>query len=147
MIQSRKTETQSNIESILERHDVRVTPVRQLVLRFISNSSCPVSAQEIEDALETVDRSSITRTLSLFTEAHIIHQISDGSGSKRYELCLDAESERHKDEHAHFHCRKCGKTYCLPDAPVFFPAIPVGYKAESISVILTGFCSSCNEYD
>ncbi|MDE6007211.1 MAG: transcriptional repressor [Muribaculaceae bacterium] len=130
-------------DAVLKEWDIRPTPVRVLILRVLLESKRPVSALEIENLLQTVDRSSITRTLSTFAEAHLIHPISDGSGAMRYELCRESSSNNHTDEHAHFHCRKCGKTYCLPELQLSIPAIPEGYEGESITYIITGLCPTC----
>lgn len=57
----------------LESHGVRPTAVRLLVLATICSSSHPLSSLEIETLLETVDRSTVTRSLALFSEkgAHL----------------------------------------------------------------------------
>lgn len=131
------------IEMMMKEWGIRPTPVRVLVLKELLESGRPMSALELETSLQTVDRSSITRTLSVFSESHLIHQISDGSGAMRYEVCTDKASEIHNDEHAHFHCRKCGKTYCLPELRLKIPKIPAGYEAEDISYVITGICPKC----
>lgn len=138
-----RPEKPQKAEEVLKEWGIRPTPVRTLVLKALLRAKRPVSALEIEMALQTVDRSSITRTLSAFAESHLIHSISDGSGAMRYELCNEPTTEKHTDEHAHFHCRKCGKTYCLPELRLEIPAIPKGYEGESISFIITGVCPTC----
>lgn len=130
-------------EEMLENRGVRITPVRLLILDIIAASTRPVSAQEIEEKLETVDRSSITRTLATFSDHDIIHRISDGSGAQRYELCIDTTTEKHQDQHAHFHCNRCGKTYCLPDIPLSIPLLPDNYLPESMTCIISGICPAC----
>lgn len=42
---------------------------------------------ELEDALESVDKSTVFRTLSLFAARHLLHEIEDGSGSTKYCIC------------------------------------------------------------
>ena len=131
----------------LTRAGIRVSPVRLLVLKTLMSSDRPLSSLDIETGLETVDRSSITRTLSVFTEAHIVHVISDGSGSMKYEVCADmgtGDGQFHSDGHAHFHCRSCGETVCLPSASVPEPELPEGFRAENATYVITGLCPSCN---
>ena len=137
-------EFDKSVNEILEKSGIRPSPVRILMLRELLKADCPLSAQDIEMALQTVDRSSITRTLATFSEEHVIHQISDGSGSMKYELCKDHCEETHNDEHAHFHCRKCGKTICLNEIPVQVPKIRTGFVAENITFVIQGLCSNCN---
>lgn len=138
-----KKETEEKILPILEQAGIRPSPVRIMVLRELLKSGRPLSAQEMESRLETVDRSSITRTLSTFSEEHIIHPISDGSNSMRYELCTDTDREMHGDLHAHFHCRLCGVTLCLHNIKAVVPQLPEDYHAENVTYVITGVCPSC----
>lgn len=134
----------SEIENLLRAGGVKPSPARILTLKAISESPHPLSAQEIEDRISTLDRSSITRTLPILVKARLIHAFSDGSGAMKYESCHDHVKERHTDEHPHFHCRVCGKTICLEESGIIGDVkIPDGYEAESISLIITGVCGGC----
>lgn len=137
-----KSEGSSAAERI-EQHGIRTTPVRELIFRAIDGASAPVSSLEIEQILETVDRSSITRTLSLFAEKGLVHLIDDGSGSTKYEACPSPHHHDSSDMHVHFHCRSCGKTVCLPDTPIPAVALPEGYIADSATYLVTGLCPAC----
>ena len=134
-----------NITNMLVHAGIKPTPVRLLVLKTLMSSARPMSSQEIESELETVDRSSITRALALFTEEHLLHVIADGSDSTKYEICHDADHSEHKDEHAHFHCRHCGETICLTSSSINIPPLPDGYCPESVSFVITGLCPKCNK--
>lgn len=134
----------NEISSILTQAGVKPSPVRILVLRELAESDRPMSGLEIEDRLASVDRSSITRTLAIFTEHHLVHQISDGSGSMKYEMCANPADGEHTDEHVHFHCRKCGRTYCFYDQQVPEPRVPEGYAAEGATYVINGLCPRCN---
>lgn len=131
------------IEKILRFSGIRPTPVRILVMKLLQDASHPMSSVEIETALQTVDRSSITRTLASFCDNRLIHQIQDGSGSMRYEICRESKESHHDDVHAHFHCRHCGRTYCLHDISPKMPCLPDGFSGEDISYIISGLCPEC----
>ena len=92
---------------------VRPTAVRLLIYRFMKSSPNPVSSLDIEAALETVDRSTISRALSVFLENDIIHSIDDGSGLLKYEVC--------RGEHDHsihdMHVQSVGRLYVSPLLP------------------------------
>lgn len=133
------------IEELLIKSGIRPSPARILVLKELMNVTHPLSALELENRLETLDRSSITRSLPLLTEAHLIHQFSDGSGSMKYEICHDdSEAASHRDQHPHFHCRVCGETTCFHDFELLSPCLPEGFKAENMTFIITGICDKCN---
>lgn len=127
----------------IEQHGIRTTPVRELIFRAIEGASAPVSSLEIEQILETVDRSSITRTLSLFAEKGLVHLIDDGTGSTKYEACPSPNHHHTSDMHVHFHCRSCGKTICLPDTAIPAVDLPEGFAADSATYLVTGLCPTC----
>lgn len=137
------------LETMMKEAGVRLSPVRLLIARALADSSGPVSGLEIECALATVDRSSITRTLSLFLSSGLVHTIEDGSGSVKYELCVsrhnhsDGES-LDTDLHPHFHCLVCGRTYCLSDQSIPEIALPEGFSARSANLVIKGRCAACS---
>ena len=58
--------------------------------------------KELETKLQTIDKSSIFRTLTLFSNQHVVHQMEDGNDIVRYELCMSNDDETDSDMHAHF---------------------------------------------
>ena len=109
---------------------------------MMSKSDGPLSSLDMETALETADRSTISRTLATFLEHDLIHAIDDGSGSVKYEVCPSSHHHSVDDLHVHFHCSECGKTFCLPD-PVPHVALPDGFIMENINYVVTGKCNKC----
>ena len=148
-----------SLENRMKAHGVRPTAVRNLILSVLDNTTHPISSLDIETCLDTVDRSSITRALALFTEKGLVHIIDDGSGSAKYEMCRAAHSHsndhedthshdshlNHDDLHAHFHCTVCGKTICLPSAPIPAIDLPAGFTPTSATYIITGTCPACSK--
>lgn len=132
------------MEKLLSQHGIKPTPNRLLVARELSSAGRPLSLMELEGRLETVDKSSIFRTLSLFRDAHLVHVLEDSGDGVRYELC-HASGEHDDDLHVHFHCTRCHKTYCLHDVPVPPVAIPEGYQQESNSYLIHGICPDCSK--
>lgn len=135
-----------NIEERLHNHGIRPTAVRIMILRMLDAESNPVSSQQIETILDTVDRSTITRALSLFVEKGLVHIIDDGSGAAKYESCPSVGRHTHEDMHVHFHCRNCGKTFCLHSTSIPDVPIPSGFSTETANFILTGLCPSCTKH-
>ena len=132
------------IEEIFRRAGVRPSPVRILIARMLAEATAPVSALDIETALTTVDRSSISRTLSLFAETRMVHTVHDGTGAVKYELCSSPEGSHAAHAHVHFHCRACGVTECLSSMPVPKVELPDGYEADEAGYMLTGLCARCS---
>lgn len=134
---------------ILEEHGIRPTPVRMLVLRALQEADCAVSLMALEAELETVDRSSIFRTLNLFLDNHIVHQVEDGTGQTKFALCEEhcrcgEEHEHHlSDFHVHFFCEKCQRTLCLHEVPIPEVILPPGFSLSSANFVLKGICADC----
>ena len=130
-------------EKLLLLHGIRPTANRILVARVIIGSDHPVSQMEIEDLLQTVDRSTVSRAVTLFQEAGLLHSVDDGSGMMKYEICHAGGEAADDDAHVHFHCRKCGQTLCFTHIPVPKVDIPEGFVAEHTNYVITGVCPQC----
>lgn len=132
-------------EEILERHGIRATPTRMLVYRAIEEADHPLSQMEIEQRLETVDRSTVSRSVSLFLTKGLVHTINDRTGTVKYEICRSNHdtSEKDDDTHVHFHCRVCGRTFCLQQLPTPEVTMPEGFSAEQCDYLVTGVCPAC----
>lgn len=135
-------DSQKSIE-ILERKGVRVTSIRILVMEALMCSSRPMSLSDLETELDTVDKSSIFRTLEVFEKHHIVHSIDDGTGSVKYEVCEGRDNCTIADMHTHFYCEKCHRTFCLKDISAPLVDLPEGFSASSVNYIIKGICPEC----
>ena len=92
--------------------DIRPTAIRVLVLRTLLEMKQAMSVSDLEAQLDTVDKSTIFRTLTLFLSHHLIHGVDDGSGTLKYAVCADSCQCAVEDQHMHFCCECCHKTFC-----------------------------------
>ncbi len=129
--------------ALLESHGVKPTAVRLLIYRAIASMSNTFNMAEIEDCLDTVDKSTIFRTLMLFTDHHLLHSLDDGSGSKKYCLCHNDHECSPSERHCHFFCENCHKTYCLEDTLIPQAPLPEGFQLIGIDYLMRGICPSC----
>lgn len=133
------------IESILKDKGISPTPVRKLVYKSLLEAEHPVSLSDLEVLLDSVDKSSISRTLSLFRDNHMVHSFSDGSGSMKYEVCHSPEHQEGSDMHVHFHCEKCGATICFNELRIPQVVLPEGFTVHETSYLISGVCDNCKE--
>lgn len=133
-----------NEETLFREKGIRPTAIRLLVWRAAQQLDYAFSLTDLETALETVDKSTIFRTLSLFEERHLLHIIDDGSGSQKYCLCNCVDSEHHQ-HHVHITCTVCKKTYCLKTQQVPQVGIPEGFEVEQINYVIKGVCADCRK--
>lgn len=134
-----------NEEILLQQAGIHPTAARIMILRTLAHESRPLSMLEIGDILETVDKSVISRTLALFKVKHLVHTLEDGSESTRYELCTSVAHEHHNDIHVHFHCEKCGRTFCFEDIPIPEVKLPDGFESSYSNFIIKGICKECSK--
>lgn len=70
----------SHIEQALLGAGVKPTVNRILVFRQLLNAESPMSLMELEDIIETLDKSSIFRVLVTFLDHALVHAVEDGRG-------------------------------------------------------------------
>lgn len=138
MSQNMGTDTEKN----LFQHNIRPTAVRILVYRAIQGRSGAFSLADVENWLPDMERSSIFRTLRLFAEKKVLHEIDDGSGCCKYCVCR-CHGHSHLN-HIHFACTLCGHTYCLEDNTIPAINLPDGFVAHETEYIVKGICPKCN---
>ena len=133
-----------DIAKHISGHGVKPTANRIMIASALAEAGRPMSMGELEDVLETIDKSVISRTLSLFKEARLVHALEDGSECVRYEMCHSSSEGRDEDAHVHFHCDLCGRTFCLEDIPVPEVPVPDGYLPRTANFIIKGVCPECS---
>jgi len=131
-----------SIEMLLE-HGIRPTANRIMLVRTLAEAERPLTMTELENLVDTIDKSNIFRALALFREQHLVHVLQDGADAVRYELCHSHDDEHDNDVHAHFYCERCGQTYCLNDIPIPMVALPEGYRMSTINYLIKGVCPKC----
>lgn len=129
----------------LQHRDIKPTAIRLLVLRNMFRGDQAVSLPDLEHLLPTVDKSTISRTLSLFLLHQLIHTIDDGSGAMKYAVCDDDCECVPQDEHTHFFCTQCHRTFCLKHIHVPSVQLPEGFTLQNINYVIKGLCPECNE--
>ena len=127
---------------MLQERSIKPTANRLLIVRTLVNAGRPLSMAEIESDAKTIDKSIISRTLSLFRDKHLVHAVEAGGDSVRYELCRSHFDDEHDDMHVHFYCERCHRTFCL-DSPVPSVEVPEGYQVTSVNYMIKGVCPEC----
>ena len=134
-----------NNASILKRNGLSVTESRKKILELFLDSQGALAHADIENnAAVSFDRVTVYRTLQTFVEKGIIHQIPTIDNSILYALCKhNCEQGSHHDNHVHFICNNCDKTFCLDDVTVPPVKLPVGFTPTQAAMVVTGVCIDC----
>ncbi|MDG3582539.1 MULTISPECIES: Fur family transcriptional regulator [Flavobacteriaceae] len=132
-------------EKILKSKGIRPTEMRLAIYKYLKRKFYAVTLKEIEMAFikksddnKTADRTTIYRTLKLFQEKGVVHQIDVGTAIAKYAL----SDEKDLDMHLHFHCTHCGNTFCLSNK-VSRDSLPDKYKVADVNLVLKGVCTKC----
>jgi Fur family ferric uptake transcriptional regulator len=105
------------------------------------------SLSDLEDALPSVDKSSIFRAITLFHEHRLIHSVDDGSGSLKYCICHNGGHCNLEELHCHFYCERCKRTFCLDETHVPLASVPEGFSVRTVSYVMKGICPACSGKD
>ena len=137
----------TNVLDILNRYNLRNTSIRREMLTLFLETEYALSHHYIEKKLATqFDRVTLYRTLKSFEEKGLIHRIANDTDVIEYALCKEdchEHDHKHSDEHAHFRCEKCTKTFCLEGVGIPDLHIPEGFKASTFQLLVTGICLKC----
>jgi len=140
----RKKMSSEDCEALLVAHDIKPTANRIVVAKTLAAAERPMSLSELEYKILSIDKSGVFRALTLFRERHLVHVIEDGGDGVRYELCHSHDSHaKDDDQHVHFYCERCHRTFCLHDTPIPAVQLPHGYHLASINYMAKGLCPEC----
>lgn len=131
--------------TLLKQKKLSETPFRKEVLTIFKKYKNAIPLSVIENDLTNFNRITLYRTIKLFIEKRIIHEITLSGSETNYAICQnECTSESHYHQHIHFKCNVCQLIYCTEiDA---FPNVSLpGYKIDNLEIQATGLCLSCNK--
>ncbi|SBW07493.1 transcriptional repressor [uncultured Dysgonomonas sp.] len=137
----------SSYINLLEERSIKPTALRILILKTMLEFSKAFSLSDLEIELDTVDKSTISRTIHLFHEHQLIHSFDDGSGSIKYSVCNRDCHCNMDDLHAHFYCIYCKDAFCLENISIPRFALSPIMQVESVNLVIKGYCGRCNKVD
>lgn len=129
----------------LSLREIKPTAMRILILKTMLKMQRAVSLTDLENELDSVDKSTIFRTVTLFLSRHLIHGVDDGSGALKYAVCSDSCNCSMEDQHSHFYCEQCRRTFCFRHIHVPLVGLPEGFVVHSINYVLKGICPACRK--
>ena len=120
----------------------RVTAARVQALGLLLEASRALSHQDLEGRLPggaAMDRVTLYRVLDWLVEVGLAHRISSTDRKWRYSIAGAGH-----DDHAHFHCDRCGKLLCLGRLTKQSVHLPRGYRSQHVELTVKGRCAACN---
>lgn len=121
------------METVLRQKHLKATPGRLALLKYLSATQHPISAETIHAKLkQRFDLVTIYRNLKAFERAGIVFRETIGKTDCFYL----AEKPHH-----HIICRSCQTVECIPCDHRTFP-VP-NFKNVTHQLVLTGTCKTC----
>jgi Fur family peroxide stress response transcriptional regulator len=121
---------------------LNVTPQRVAIYRALLEAADHPTPEmlyrRVRSAMPSLSLATVYKVLEALAELGVVQEIAVRNDSKRY----DANMERHH----HLVCSKCKKTTDLYDDELDAVAAPrslKGFRAEAVSVQITGLCAAC----
>ncbi|TAF50005.1 MAG: transcriptional repressor [Sphingobacteriia bacterium] len=136
---------EKDINQMLKDHGLSSTETRRTILGFFHAADKALAHADIE-TMGTVplDRVTIYRTLQSFVEKGLLHSIPSADNAVRYALCKDHCADgHHHDNHVHFMCDQCSRTYCLDEITIPRIKLPLGFTACQTDLVVSGVCKTC----
>ena len=130
-------------KEILTKKGASITKPRLAVFSTLSSANEPLKTGSIAKLTPEVDRTSVYRTLELFSKLHITTTITRGWTT------FTELAEPFKEHHHHIICRNCKKTESIESESLEdilqLTAAKFSYTLEHHTVELTGLCNNCQK--
>jgi Fur family peroxide stress response transcriptional regulator len=136
---------EQNFVEICHRHQLKITPQRVAIYRFLIQSkqhpSADLTFRAVKKEFPNISFDTVNRTLLTFADIGVVEVVEVFGGPKRFDPDIT--------DHHHLHCIACGRIidfeyegYARLDAP---EAIAAVFKVISRRVVLKGYCEKCTQ--
>ena len=136
--------TPSTARELLQAHHGRVTATRIAVLDVLLATPRALTHQEVAEQIQgrqALDRVTLYRTLDWLVEQGLAHRIEGNDRIWRFN-----SASREDSAHAHFHCRDCGRVFCLEQVmPAIAVSLPQDFQLDRAELTLHGLCPACHQ--
>lgn len=132
------------MKKLLKQKKLSETPFRTEVLEIFSKYNNAIPLSVLEKELTNYNRITLYRTIKVFIEKGIIHEIALSGSESSYAMCKDGcDTVGHHHQHVHFKCNECETIYCIEVNE--FPAIDIpNHKIVQLEIQANGICSECS---
>jgi len=132
------------MENLLKNKKLSETPFRKEVLAIFTKYNNAIPLSIIEKELNDYNRITLYRTIKVFLEKGIIHEISLNGNISNYAICKEkCDTTTHYHQHIHFKCSNCEIVFCVEVDK--FPTIELPeYTIDHLEIQATGLCKNCN---
>jgi len=130
--------------NLLKNKKISKTPFRKEVLAIFNKYNNAIPLSVVEKELKAFNRITLYRTIKVFLEKGIIHEITINGEVSNYAICKEeCDTLGHHHQHIHFKCSACGIIFCV-EVDKFPTIILPKYKINQLEIQAIGLCQNCN---
>ena len=124
----------------MKDHDLKITPQRLEIMKYLDKNHTHPTASEIYTALKkknpSLSKTTVYNSLDVLTKNNIIFELTISKIESRYDFIVKP--------HHHFMCKKCGKIQDIEvECPYLDKILDKNYKVEEIHGYFKGICDEC----
>jgi Fe2+ or Zn2+ uptake regulation protein len=125
---------------LLKKHDLKITPQRLEILRYLNKNRTHPTANEIYSALKkknpSLSKTTVYNSLDILLKHNLIHELFISKSESRYDFKLGM--------HHHFLCNNCGKIIDIDvECPFIGNMFKSKHKIEEVHGYFKGICEEC----
>lgn len=132
---------EQELEIIFTREKLRLTTPRKVVFKVLKESTAPLSVAMITDRCQSIDRTSVYRTIDIFVQLGIVKAIPLG-WKQRYEL-----ADPFKLHHHHLSCTNCKRLIDLHSSRIEHIVATIAsehnFVVDDHTFEIRGLCDKC----
>ncbi|MBF4519058.1 transcriptional repressor [Flavobacterium sp. ANB] len=126
---------------ILKENGLKITQNRLDILSVFLGSEKAFTLLDLEKIFDHQhDRSSIFRSLQIYSQKGILEKFCNASGTAVYTLNLHIPD---CDGKSHFKCKDCETVVSLPNLPEEYLQVLGKNKMETMNLLIEGTCENC----
>ena len=134
----------TELDGCIREAGLRPTPQRRCVYGVLLEKKDHPTAEEIflqsREGMPEISMATVYNCLDALVKCSLVKQVKTDAAATRY--CPNM------NEHAHFHCEKCGKIFDIEGSAEPQEAglrMPRGFKVKQFEMSLRGVCKECGD--
>jgi len=130
-------------KELLHSRELKATKSRLNLLGRMQEYKSAMPYSAIQEAMKSMDRVTLYRTLESLKEQGIIHKAFQEGNESYYAICgKSCSTHHHHHDHIHFKCINCKAVTCEHAINSLEISIP-DVEIHKISIHVEGICKAC----
>jgi Fe2+ or Zn2+ uptake regulation protein len=125
---------------ILKENNLKVTPQRIMILKYLDSHRTHPTADEIyvslKKSIPSLSKTTVYNSLDILKEHGVIQTLTICGSEHRYDI--------KQGMHHHFYCRTCGKIIDIEiECPNIKKTLDQGHRIDEVHGYFKGICNEC----